>query len=485
MDGTYDVLILGGGITGAGVALDAALRGWRVGLIDKGDFASGTSSVSSKLVHGGLRYLEQGAFHLVYEALHERGLLLRNAPHLVHPLRFFMPIHRDGRLPTWKCRLGLTLYDLLAGRDNIRRSRPVSVHELVHTCTGLKATGLRGGAEFYDAQMDDARLCIEVLLSVAERGATLANYAEAVGFDMSEGRIDAVRVHDHVSQEEGSIRARLVLNATGPWVDQVCRLAGDPSGPHLQPTKGVHLVVPERGLPVGLFLLHPRDGRVFFVLPWMGKTLLGTTDTFTTAGPDSLTVDPADVAYILDGFNFYFEPSLGVDDVLGSFVGLRPLLRSSSAMPSSLSREAKVWQAPSGMVSAAGGKFTTYRRLAQTITDELARLLGRRGRCRTMNFPLAGAPREPWHEFLPKMVTTLCQRFTLPEPAARHLAQRYGRRALDVAAYLNLDPANRQPIRAGEPDLHAELAYQRDHEMAVFEADHLLRRTRLGLFGKR
>jgi glycerol-3-phosphate dehydrogenase len=235
-----------------------------VALIDKGDFASGTSSVSSKLVHGGLRYLEHGAFHLVYEALHERRLLLENAPHLVHRLRFVLPYYEGARVPPWKWRVGLTLYDLLAGSSNIRRSRPLHRDWLRHEFPGLRTNGLLDGAEYYDAQMDDARLCIEVVRTAVQQGAVAVNYVEAVAFEQSGAEITGVRVADRLGDGEFVVRARQVLNTTGPWVDQVSRLAGDSSGPRLQPTKGVHLVAPDRGLTSAFLLLHPTDGRVFF-----------------------------------------------------------------------------------------------------------------------------------------------------------------------------------------------------------------------------
>src|SRR5262249_52177571 len=238
----FDLLVLGGGITRPGVALDATLRGLRVALIDKGDFASGTSSISSKLVHGGLRYLEFGDLPLVYEALHERSLLLRNAPHLVHPLRFVLPFYRGDRVPPWKWRFGLGLYDLLAGGGNIRRSHGLTRRLLLEQFPGLRTDGLSGGADYYDAQMDDARLCLEVVLTAAERGARVANYVEAVAFERRGGLLGGVQAVDHVGGRELAIEARQVLNATGPWVDAVCRLAGDAGGPRLRPTKGVHLV---------------------------------------------------------------------------------------------------------------------------------------------------------------------------------------------------------------------------------------------------
>jgi glycerol-3-phosphate dehydrogenase len=479
---TFDLLVLGGGITGAGVALDAVLRGLRVALIDKGDFASGTSSASSKLVHGGLRYLEHGDFRLVYEALHERRRLLRNAPHLVRPLHFILPFYSGSRVPPWKWRVGLMLYDVLAGAGNIRRSRPADTARLRRAFPGLRTKGLTGGAEFYDAQMDDARLCLEVVRTAALQGAAVANYVEATAFEQAGGLITGVRAHDHVAGAELVIRSRQVVNATGPWGDRLRRLAGDDSGPLLRPTKGVHLVAPDLRLTAAFLLLHPVDGRVFFVIPWLGKTLLGTTDTACEDSPDALSVTPEDIAYLLVGYNQHFDPPLTSSDILGSFVGLRPLIGNHSADPSALSREFQLTWSSSGLLSVAGGKYTTYRHMAVVITDAAIRRLGMRRRCRTRDFRLDGAPREAWETFAPGAISDLKHRFGLSEESARHLVHRYGRRCADVAAYLERDPALRQPVAAGEPDLRAEFAYQRDHEMAIRPDDFLLRRTRLGLF---
>jgi glycerol-3-phosphate dehydrogenase len=478
----FDLLILGGGITGAGVALDAASRGLRVALIDKGDFASGTSSVSSKLVHGGLRYLEHGDFKLVYEALHERRLLLQNAPHQVRPLRFIIPYYKGSRVSPWKWRAGLLLYDLLAGSGNLRRSQPFRVGRLLREFPGLRATGLTGGAEYHDAQMDDARLCIEVIHTAARQGAQVANYVEAVAFEQSAGRVTGVRALDRIAGRELTIQARQVLNATGPWVDAVCRLAGEHDAPWLRPTKGAHLIAPGRGLSGAFLLLHPQDGRVFFVIPWLGKTLLGTTDTLFEDSPEKLTVTPKDETYLLEGFNHHLSPPLEPGDILGKFVGLRPLLRSRKDEPSSMTREFHLFPSQSGLLSVAGGKYTTFRHMAEVITDEVCRRLGRRRTCRTRDLALDGAPPGPWERFLAGETTILANRHGLSPDAARHLVKRYGRRAADVAAYLDRDPAGREPVVEGEPDLAVEFAYQRDQEMAIYPADHLLRRTRLGLF---
>jgi glycerol-3-phosphate dehydrogenase len=487
----FDLAIIGGGITGAGVALDAVLRGFRVALIDKGDFASGTSSASSKLIHGGLRYLEHAEFHLVYEALQERRLLLQNAPHLVHPLRFVIPFREGSRVAPWKWRLGLGLYDLLAGRGNLRRSRRLPLRQLHAEFPALSTQGFLGGADYYDAQMDDARLCIEVVRTAVLHGARAANYVEAVAFERQAGRIAGVRALDRVDGTEFVIRARQVLNAAGPWVDAVSHLADDPSGPHLRPTKGVHLVLPDLGLRAAFLLLHPSDGRVFFVIPWCPvgppgsdstRTLLGTTDTVCDDSPDALTVTPQEIDYLLAGFHHHFAVTLRATDVLSAFAGLRPLIRSRPGEPSALSREFRVFESPSGLLSVAGGKYTTYRHMAEVITDEVARRLGRRRRCRTRHCRLDGAPDAPWEHFAPGEVAFLRQRYGLAEAAAWHLVRRYGKRCRDVAAYLESDSELAQPVTAGEPELQAEFAYQRDHEMAQYPADHLLRRTRLGLF---
>ncbi len=478
----FDLLVIGGGVTGAGAALDAALRGLRVALIDKGDFASGTSSASSKLIHGGLRYLERGDFRLVYESLHERRRLLHNAAHLVHPLRFVLPFYSGARVPRWKQRLGLTLYDLLAGPDSFRRSRAYPLARLHHDYPALQTQGLRGGAEFFDAQMDDARLCIEVMRTAALQGAVVANYVEAAAFEKKEGLICGVRALRRSDGQEFSIRARQTLNATGPWSDAVRQLAGDEAGPALRPTKGVHVLAPGRGLTAAFLLLHPADGRVFFVIPWLGKTLIGTTDTVCDDPSDKLGVGPGEVEYLLQGFNHYFTPQFSANNLLGSFVGLRPLVRSHPGQPSALSREFALTASPSGLLTVSGGKYTTYRHMAEVAVDAVVRRLGFRRRCRTRDFRLDGSPREPWEQFEAQATVKIQRRYQLEKIEARHLVRRYGLRAYDVAAHLGRDPMLHGRVVPDEPDLLAEFAYQRDHEMALTPADFLLRRTRLGLF---
>lgn len=476
----FDLLVLGGGITGAGVAFDAASRGWRVALIDKGDFASATSSVSSKLVHGGLRYLEHGHIHLVYEALHERGWLLQAAPHLVRPLRFVLPFYESARVRPWQWRIGLMLYDLLAGRANIHRSRPLLPADLRHEIPALRSAGHLGGAAYYDAQMDDARLCLEVLHTAVAHGAVIANYVEAIAFEKSGTTIRGVVARDHVVGKEFSIRSRQVLNATGPCVDAVAKLAGETVEPRLAPTKGVHIILPNRHLAAALLLLHPRDGRVFFVIPWLGKTLVGTTDTVTPETPDALTVQPEEIDYLLEAWHYYF-PGAGDAPVLGAFAGLRPLIRAKPSDPSARPREFRLFTSPSGLVTVAGGKYTTFRAMAEQITDAIAPRLGKRVRCRTRRLTLASAPRQPWPDFRRESLARLPRRFPMSEVVALRLIERYGTRIHEVEPYLEA-LAGCESLVPGEPELRGELAYQGDHEMAMFPADHFLRRMRVGLY---
>ena len=318
--------------------------------------------------------------------------------------------------------------------------------------------------------------------TAALQGAVVANYVEAVGFEKESGLVRGVRALDRLGGRELRIRARQTLNAAGPWGDAVRRLAGDDAGPSLRPTKGVHLVAPGRGLTAAFLLLHPADGRVFFVIPWLGKTLIGTTDTVCDDPPDRVRVEPADVDYLLRGHNHYFAPHLSPNDVLGSFVGLRPLVRARPGEPSALSREFALSASPSGLLTVSGGKYTTYRRMAEVVIDAVVRRLGLRRRCRTRDLRLDGAPREPWELFESAEVKRVQSRWFLSKEDAAHLVGRYGARAGDVAESLGRDPALRGRVVEGEADLLAEFAYQRDHEMAMTAADCLLRRTRLGLF---
>ncbi|HEV3143636.1 MAG TPA: FAD-dependent oxidoreductase, partial [Gemmataceae bacterium] len=329
--------------------------------------------------------------------------------------------------------------------------------------------------------MDDARICLEVIQTAWQHGAKVANYVGAVDFEHRNGMIQSVQVRNRIGNREGVIHARQVLNATGPWVDAVEKLAGGSGRERLQPTKGVHLVLPNLGLSSAFLLLHPVDGRVFFVIPWMRRTLLGTTDTFASESADRLTVTPSEEEYLLAGYNHHFDQPFKAEHILGRFAGLRPLLKADAHHPSARSREFAVWEGPGGMLSVGGGKFTTYRHMAEIITDAVSRKLGYSVGCRTRHLKLTGAPVEPWHTFVEREVKAFSRRGLRPE-IAHHLMNRYGRHARNVAAVALATPRGLDRIVPDEPELLGELEYQKHAEMAMLPEDHWLRRTRLGLY---
>jgi glycerol-3-phosphate dehydrogenase len=393
-----------------------------------------------------------------------------------------LPFYPGQRVAPWKWRLGLTLYDLLAGRANIARSRHLLGRQIHSALPGLRTDERLGGALFYDALMDDARLCLAVLQTAAQHGAVLANYVSAVGFEKTHGVIAGVWSEDRIDGRRFLIRSRTVLNATGPGADAVCQLAGEDGEPHLQPTKGVHLIAPARDHRAACLLLHPGDGRVFFVIPWYGKTLIGTTDTFPDAGSSALQVQPGEIAYLLEGYNHFFEPTLLANEVMGTFAGLRPLLRARPGAPSALSREFRLLASPSGLVSALGGKFTTFRQMAETITDFIGERLGKMRRCRTRLLPLVGTPKVPWTEFLKDRTASISTRYPVAPVAAAHLLHRYGDRVELVLEAIRQAKDGFARVHPEEPDLVGEQAYQREEEMAIFADDFFLRRSRIGIW---
>src|SRR2546425_3037256 len=327
---TVDVLIIGGGITGVGIARDAALRGFRTALIDKADFGAGTSSHSSRLIHGGIRYLEQRAFHLVFEASHERRVLLKIAPHLVRPLAFLFPVYRGGRIPAWKLRAGMWLYDLLAIFRNVHWHRWLRAKRARRVEPGLRDRGLVGAALYYDAQTDDARLVIATVRSAIRAGALAANYVETTALLKPDGRVRGAVVRDVLTGETATIRANVVVNATGPWSDRLRKLDDPQAPPMLRLTKGAHVTVPRRrlGNEHAVTLLSQIDGRVMFVLPWDDLSYIGTTDSDDDVSPDEVRATADDVVYLLRSANAFFPHArLSPADVVASWAGLRPLLR--------------------------------------------------------------------------------------------------------------------------------------------------------------
>src|SRR6266478_4285365 len=389
---TLDVLVVGGGINGAGITRDAAMRGLRVALVERGDLASGTSSRSSKLIHGGLRYLEQGDVRLVLEAVRERERLQRLAPHLVRPQEFVFPLYRGGPLGSLKLAAGLWAYDLLAGFWNVRRHRMLSPRAIAEAEPALLRDGLCGAGQYWDCRTDDARLVLETALSAAAEGALIVSYAEVAGFVKEGGRIVGARVVDRLGSGEVVARAQVVVNAAGPWVDRVVALDAPETPPRLRLTKGVHVVVPHErvGNRAAVVLHAVADGRVMFVIPWGPQTLVGTTDTDHAGGPDiPPTVEREDVAYLLDTVNHYFPAArLAPRDVVNAFAGLRPLVAPrgrAMLSPSSVSREQEIFASASGLISIAGGKLTTYRLVAAAVVDRVLDALRAAGDAR--HFP--------------------------------------------------------------------------------------------------
>lgn len=384
-DRAFDLLVIGGGITGAGIARDAARRGLVVALVERDDFAAGTSSRSSRLIHGGVRYLEHGYLHLVFEASRERRRLLELAPHLVHPQRFTWPVYRGARVPRWKLVAGLTMYDMLALFRNVGRHHLLGADDVHESEPALGREGLVGGASYWDAATDDARLTLANAIDASEHSATVINHAEVQRLTFGpSGAADGAVVRDHRGGVDIDLRARLIINATGPWTDAVMRME-EPTAPStLRGTKGVHVAVPAER--VGNFgavtMLSPDDGRVMFTLPAGRFTIIGTTDTPTDEEPGQVRASRGDVRYLLSACNRFFpQAQLGEADVVAAWAGIRPLAaQRRGRTPSSASREHVIMFSPAGVLTVTGGKLTTYREMAEQCVDAAVKRLGIKAR---------------------------------------------------------------------------------------------------------
>lgn len=397
---TFDLLVIGGGITGAGVARDAALRGLSVALVERDDFASGTSSRSSRLVHGGVRYLEHGYLNLVFEASRERRMLLRTAAHLVRPLRFTWPVYRGARIPRWKLRAGLALYDALAMFRNVGQHHGLSRARLLDAEPALSPDGLLGGATYWDAATDDATLTLANILDARGAGAVVLNHAEATSLVVERGTATGAMVRDEIGGGVVTVRAAAIVNATGPWTDAIRRMENPQAPPAVLGTKGVHISVPAKrvGNRGAITLLSPVDGRVMFCLPAGEQTIVGTTDTATNAHPAQVRADRGDVEYLLASVNEFFPgAALGPRDVIAAWAGIRPLMTSGHrGDPASASREHEISVGQAGVIAISGGKLTTYRLIAEQIVDLAVRRRGGGARaCVTPFRMLPGVGRAP------------------------------------------------------------------------------------------
>lgn len=493
-----DVLVIGGGITGAGIALDAALRGYRVGLVEKNDFASGTSSWSTKLVHGGIRYLPQGDVPLVHEALVERGRLLHNAPHLVHPLEFVLPLYASSRHPVGLpiappgglglgmiLDLGLAMYDLLAGSQNVERHHRLTRAEVLERAPCLIPDGLTQGFLYADGQTDDTRLVLAILRSAATVGAKLANYAEVVGFDHdAAGQVNAAQVRLTGPQDGGralTLPARHIVNATGIFAEQVEALAGTTPQLAIEPSKGVHLVLRRDDLPMGadaVVLPETADGRIIFLVPWRSRIIVGTTDT-GSGDLDHPRADVADVDYLLDHLNRSVVQPIAREQIIGTFAGYRPLLQLRQGRSTArLSRTHTIVESANGLFSISGGKLTTYRIMAQELVDRIDARTGQHTPCATEEWPLAGAV--GWADAAPALAERGAA-LDLSAATITHLATSYGTLAEEVLDRIAADPALAVPLDPDLPIVCAEVDHAAATELALTVTDVLERRLRLGI----
>jgi glycerol-3-phosphate dehydrogenase len=507
----FDVIVVGGGVTGAGVALDAATRGYSVALIERGDFAVGTSSRSSKLVHGGLRYLQNFDLGLVREALLERQLLVALAPHLVRPLPLVVPAFDGARLDRLTG-VGLNFYDVMSVSDRrsvgerlrARRSRRtreaeergadgggrtaveegeswsperhrvISGEEVVELLPALAGREPTSGYLFYDCQTDDVRLVLTILGEAERFGAVCANRVQALGLILEDGRTTGVRALDRESGAELELRGGHVVNATGVWAD---RLAAGSELPGIRPSRGTHLVLRHRDLPLaGGAIVPAGEGRSIFALPWLGRTLVGTTDRDYEGDLEHVSVSEADVEYLLQAINDFFATNLSEGDLAGAYAGVRPLISSGDPKKSvDISRRAELYEGESGMLTITGGKLTTWRRMAKMTVDRIVARDAREAACRTHEIPLGQAIDPGELERVPGVA----------EESYAALAGRYGYAARGVLELAAERPELAQPIIAGLPDLLAEVVLAARREQARSIGDVLLRRTRLGLLAAR
>ena len=491
----FDVLVIGGGVTGAGVALDAAARGYSVALVEKIDFASGTSSKSTKLVHGGIRYLPNFDFALVHEALVERGILLQNAPFLVSPVPFVLPMYKGDRHPVGMpfttpggiglgllLRMGLWMYDGLAGRYNIKRHRRLKREGVLKLAPALVSEGLKDGYMYYDAQTNDARLTMALIRTAAQQGAVITNYTEVTSFISEQGKIQGAHVHDRVGNQDLAVRARHVVNATGVFSEEVEALTGTESLVRIEPSKGVHLVLSREDLKLGdaaIVLPETEDKRILFIVPWESRAIFGTTDT-GTGDLDHPTASKEDIAYLLKYLNRYLSVSLSEENIISTYAGYRPLVspRKAGGSTARVSRTHAVLESPSGLVTIVGGKMTTYRRMAQDTLDVLNRRDGSPVSHPTQSLPLQGSAGWPaMQRELEKKGAPL----GLSPATLSHLGRNYGSEAITLLDLIVDDPSLAQLLIGDLPYIRAEVVYGCRHEMAMTPYDVLARRTSITL----
>lgn len=486
-DCTYDVLVIGGGITGAGIALDAQLRGMKTALIDMQDFAAGTSSRSTKLVHGGLRYLKQLEVKMVAEVGKERAVVYENGPHVTTPEWMLLPFYKGGTFGAFTTSIGLRLYDFLAGVKHAERRRMLSVDEALGKEPLLKREGLKGGGYYVEYRTDDARLTIEVLKKAYGSGAHVVNYAKAERLIHEDGKLVGVWVRDLVDGGEYRISARKIVNAAGPWVDVLREMDYSKHGKTLRLTKGVHLVFDGARFPLRQAIyFDAADGRMIFAIPRDGKTYVGTTDTDYEGDTVSPRMTTTDREYLLAACNQLFPVlALGPADVESSWAGLRPLIYEEGKSPSEVSRRDEIFMSSSGMITIAGGKLTGYRKMAETVVDKVSVHLQQEGGgpftgCRTYAMPISGGDVGGSANF-PAYVRKVTQagiQSGIQREIAEGIARRYGSNATAVYERIRAARADEAGDTYGlSPELYGMLLYGIEEEMAVKPVDFFIRRT--------
>jgi len=472
-NGKFDLIVVGGGINGAAIANLAAAGGARVALLEKGDFASGASSKSTKLLHGGIRYLENFEFDLVHESLKERFIQWQAAPYLVKPLPFVIPVYKKDARPLWMMKLGVWFYDLLSGKYRIGRHRFLSVAEIISLAPGINTDGLLGGVEYFDAQMDDARLCLENVMMADLQGALVANYVEVVGFikDSNQHAI-GVKVHDHISGVIRDVFASKIIVTAGPWADELVQKDVPNSVKRLRPTKGVHIVYRGEISPSAFLLQSRSDKRIFFVIPFKGNSLIGTTDTDYRQSPDSVKVEEADIQYLLQEAGRVF-PNINFDrsKIITTFAGVRPLV-ADSGDPARISRKHAIECHSTGIYFVMGGKYTTYRAIAEeAIIKVMPQLASKIPYGEQYALYGNGGSNEE--------LKILSQRFEVPLELVRYLQGIYGSRFGDVLNIARGKDQLKERICSCSPAIIAQVIYARDVEMAQSTDDIIERR--LGL----
>lgn len=474
----FDVLVIGGGVTGSGVALDAATRGLRTALVEARDFASGTSSRSSKLFHGGLRYLEQLNFSLVAEALKERELMLTHiAPHLVHPVPFLYPLsHRGWERPYVAS--GLAMYDQMGGARSVPRQKHLTKGGALNLFPGLKSDALVGAVRYYDGQADDARHTMTVARTAAHYGAVVLASAEVVEVLKEANRVVGAVVRDVETGETQTVKSKVVINATGVWTDDIQKMTGGRGQFKVRASKGVHILVDRDRIAGEVGLILRTEKSVLFVIPWDQHWLIGTTDTDWHLDLQHPAATKTDIQYILDHLNEVLAVPLTEEDIVGVYAGLRPLLAGESEDTSQLSREHAVARSIPGMVAIAGGKYTTYRVMAKDAVDAAAEDLGQIGESITEQVPLVGAD---GYAAMMNLKSELSRESGLPEWRVEHLLGRYGSKLHEVLALADEDSSLLEPVENSEKYLRAELKYAATHEGALHLADVLARRTRMSI----